>query len=92
MENYRIRGALGGGFGGCDNVDWVYDTFKNENDAMSSAYELACEEYEMYDGMHGLRSVEDIMEEEDIDYEEAEEVWYEERETWLDYEAELVKG
>ena len=91
MKKFRIRGALGGGFGGCENQEWEYVKAENEDVAMDMAYEIACEEYDMYDGIHGLLSLEDIMDEYECDYEEAREIWQDERESWLDYEVEEVK-
>jgi hypothetical protein len=90
MEKYRIRGALGGGFGGCKGVDWEEIEVENEEEAWQYAYELACGEYDQYVGYHGLRTVEEIMEEDGIDEDEAYEVWLEERESWLNYECERI--
>ncbi len=91
MLRYRVRGALGGGFGGCDNKEWEEVDCKDENDAMDTAYEIAIEEYEMYEGNHGIRSIDDIMEEEGLDEEDATEVYRDERESWLEYEFELIE-
>jgi len=91
MLRYRVRGALGGGFGGCDNKEWEEVDCKDENDAMDTAYEIAIEEYEMYEGNHGIRSVDDIMDEEGLDEEDATEVYRDERESWLEYEFELIE-
>jgi len=91
MLRYRVRGALGGGFGGCDNKEWEEVDWKDENDAMDTAYEIAIEEYEMYEGNHGIRSIDDIMEEEGLDEEDATEVYRDERESWLEYEFELIE-
>ena len=54
-------------------------------EADKEAYQRAIQEYEQYEGMHGLRSVDDIMEEDEVDYDEAEEIYNEEREGWIDY-------
>jgi len=79
--------GLGGGFGGmCD-----YELLENEDEDSANVYawEKACEEYESYAGMHGLRDIGQIMEEDGIDdEEEAIEIFNEEREDWLDYMAE----
>lgn len=88
-EKYRIFAGLGGGFGGA-NEEGEYE-FKDEEAALEYAYERACEAYDMYAGLHGLRSVADIMEEDDCDGEYAEDVYNEERENWLDYYVEEVK-
>ena len=83
---YKIRAALGGGFGGTEFAEWEDCDATTEDQAKEMAYELACEEYDQYDGLHGLRSVEQIMEEDGLSEKEAEETWREERESWLEYE------
>lgn len=85
---FRIFAGLGGGFGGADEHG-VYE-FDSDDEAMEFAYEKACEEYDSYDGMHGLRSVKDIMEEDDLDEASAESQWRDERESWLSYHVEPV--
>ncbi len=84
MAKYQIRYGLGGGFGGCG--DWEDASATTEDAANLEAWERACEEYDMYDGLHGLRNVEMIMEEDDVDETEAFEIYEEERESWLYYE------
>jgi hypothetical protein len=75
--------GLGGGFGGARNSKAFVGS---KEDAEMEAWRSACEEYESYDGLHGLRSVSDIMEEDGIeDEEEAEEIYNEEKEGWLEY-------
>ena len=91
MAKYRIRGALSGGFGGCEFVEWEEVECRSDEQAQDWAYELACEVYVLYDGNNGLRSVDDIMEEEEVEQIEAEDIWIEEREDWLDYEYEKVE-
>lgn len=85
---YEIRYGLGGSFGGAG--EWESVDVASMEEAEQAAYEAACEEYEMYDGLHGLRNVSMIMEEDGFDYEEATEQWCEERGSWLDYEAREV--
>jgi hypothetical protein len=89
---FAIKAALGGGFGGIEHVDAEICEFPSYEKAIAYAFEKACEEYDQYDGLHGLRSVEQIMEEEGIeDSDEAYQQWEEERESWLDYEAVEIK-
>lgn len=83
---YIIGWGLSGGFGGANNYEVIKAISLEEAD--KEAYQRAIQEYEQYEGMHGLRSVDDIMEEDDVDYDEAEEIYNEEREGWLDYSAE----
>ena len=87
----RYRGALGGGFGGCSRQDWTFEYFTDQGDADVAAEEEAKNAYEQYEGMHGLRSLDQIMDQDELDESEAEEVFNQERENWLDYESELCK-
>lgn len=80
---YKIYAGLGGGFGGATYQET--GTFANKKDAMDYAYELAVQEYEQYDGLHGLRSVDMIMDEEGYSEEEAYDEWCQEMESWLDF-------
>lgn len=86
IKKWAIYSGLSGGFGGSN-----FDRFEEctAKEASDIAYENACEIYENYVGSYGLRNIEDIKKEEDIeDNEEAEEVFNEERETWLAYHIE----
>ena len=92
MENIKIENlfivgyGLAGGFGGIRDYEVI--EADNLEEAEKIAYELACEEYERYVGLYGLREIEQIMEEDEIeDYDEAELIYNEERESWLDYKA-----
>jgi hypothetical protein len=81
---YIIGYGLSGVFGGARNFEVIQAD--NLDDAENWAYECACEEYESYVGLYGLRDLGEIMEEENIeDEEEAIEKFNEERESWLDY-------
>ena len=82
---YEIRYGLAGGFGGVG--DWEDAYAKTLEQAETEAYERACEIYESYEGMYGLRTVEDIMTEDGCIEDEAVMTYNEERESWLDYEA-----
>lgn len=88
MAKFQIRYGLGGSFGGL--CEWENSDAANEVDADLEAWEKACEEYESHAGLHGLRDVEQIMEEDEVDEEEAWEIYNEERESWLDYETREV--
>ena len=83
---YIIGYGLSGGFGGARNFEVIQ--VDNQEEAYKWAWESACEEYENYAGMHGLRDVSQIMEEDEIeDEEDAIQVYEQERENWLDYSA-----
>lgn len=96
MSKYKIFAGLGGGFGGAEYVETR--EFVTEKDANDYAYELACQDYEMYEGMHGLPDFGDIEEDpeyyglmEDASSEEIEEVYIEARDGWIEYYVELVE-
>ncbi|WP_091020628.1 MULTISPECIES: hypothetical protein [Paenibacillus] len=90
MQSFKIYAGLGGGFGGA-NYECT-EQFNNEGEAEKFAWSKACEHYESYAGSNGLRSIEDITEEEEVGEEEAEEIYNEERENWLDYYVKLDDG
>jgi len=82
-KKYFIRFGLGGGFGGANL--FVIEECVNDAEAGNLAWELAASEYENYDGMYGLRSIDDIINEDDVEDDEAYDIWNEEREGWLEY-------
>lgn len=87
LQEYNIYAGLGGGYGGaryqCTTLA------ESEDDAMDEAYAIACDDYDAYVGIHGLRSYDDIAEDEGLDpnedIEEIEEIYNQEREDWVDY-------
>lgn len=95
MPKFKIYAGLGGGFGGLKLVG-AYE-YNNHEEAMEDARIIAIEEYQMYEGYHGLRDLEQIIEEdfegmseEEIGEEELEHAYMEEMESWIDYDAEEV--
>lgn len=85
---YEIHYGCGCG----ENEDYI--KAMSEESAIEIAYEAAIEEYESFEGLHGIRGVEDIAEEDyDIDYGEIPETLFDqiyadyldERESQLDY-------
>ena len=90
MTPCKIYAGLGGVFGG---AEYQYtDNFEDVEDAEIAAWEEACDEYDSYLGTdNGLRTVDQIMEDESCDYEEAFDIFCEERESWLDYWAEEIE-
>ena len=100
MPKFKIYVGLGGGFGG-DEYKYT-EEFDTEECAQEQAYYDACEEYDSMAGLHGLRSwkecEQEAMEEFDnfsaADQSELEEltdqIYQEERESWLDYHVEEV--
>jgi beta-xylosidase len=79
------------GIQSCENKDWEEIEVKNEDEATLYAWESACQDYESYEGLHGIPSAHDIEEElieQGIDYTD-EEVWdaySDARESWISYE------
>jgi len=92
---YKIYAGLGGSFGGAE-YQGTYD-FRDREEALSYAYEIAMEEYASYGGMHGLMDWDgayaDCLEsgwiDEDTPRKEVEEIVYEHylecMESWLDF-------
>lgn len=85
MKNYNIYAGLSGGFGGASYVGTLQNT--DEKEAFDYAFEEACNIYDSYAGYHGIRDIADIMDEEEVNENEAEDIYIEERESWLDYYA-----
>lgn len=83
---FIVSHGLGGGFGGAQ--DYIVIEADDEEDAEKQAYEMACEDYEGYVGMYGLRDIDEIMEEDEVDEMEAEDIYNDDRESWLDYSVE----
>ena len=94
---YNIYAGLSGGFGGAQLVAEA-EEFENRDAAINYAYECAFEEYQSYEGCHGLVSYGDICEnpedyglEEGYTEEDVEEIYREEVESWITYYVEEVK-
>ncbi|MFW6246876.1 MAG: hypothetical protein ACOC22_01730 [bacterium] len=94
IMKFKVSYGLGGGFSG--SIEEEILEFKSIEHAQIYAYEKAIETYEMYEGLHGLRTVDEILEEENedvdeddkIDWDEAVRIYIEERDTWLDFSVE----
>ena len=62
---WKMRHGLGGSFGGCEDYEWEdLPGITTEEEASKEAYRAACEDYERYEGLHGLRTIDQIIEEE----------------------------
>ena len=99
MERYNIYAGLGGGFGGA-TYKYTIDC-ENHEEAEDLAYQAAIEEYESYEGLHGIKSWyecgEEYCDENDIPTDEMEDysddidqMYSEELESWIDYYAVLT--
>ena len=89
---YAIFAGLSGGFGGA-TFQYV-DDFYSEYEALDAAYDKAVEEYESYEGCHGLMDWEDVRNDlresfgEEPGEEDVRERYIEEVESWIDYRIE----
>ena len=90
---YDLYAGLGGRFGGA-NLIFKGVEYDNKEEATKAAYEYAVEEYQSYEGYHGLTSYNDIKEnpedyglDEDPEAEDIDEVYIEEVESWIEYYA-----
>ena len=89
---FLVKYALGGGFGGTEMVDGEILEFDSFVEAEDYAFEMACQEYDSYAGLHGLRDIDEIMEDDDVNEDEAESIYNDDRESWVDYLVEEVKS
>ena len=83
MKKFKIYAGLGEGFGGAKYL-YTYE-FEDRTHAEEVAYEEAIEIYEGYVGDYGLKTIDEIMDENGVSEDEAQEMYIEERENWLDY-------
>ena len=87
MNYYIIGFGLGGGFGGIKNYEVV--EVQSEEQALDWAQESAKEEYQQYEGMYGLESIDTIMEEdEELSLDDAEIAYNEAVDSWIEFSAE----
>lgn len=80
---FIIGYGLSGGYGGIHDYEVI--EADSREDAEDEAYVRACEHYESYLDGQNLRDVSDIMEEDDVEEDDAIQIFYEEREGWLEY-------
>ena len=73
--------------------------FSSKDIATQAAYDIAVEDYESFEGLHGIPDIGDIMDDkegynlsEDASEDECWEAYYEQRESWLSYWAEEASG
>ena len=77
-------------YSGGNGMGGEYEKFEGtEKEASDYCYQMACDNYDSYAGLHGIRDTSDIMEEDSVDEEEASEIYHEEREGSLDYKYEI---
>lgn len=102
MSWFKIYAGLGGGFGGA-NYHGTYE-YSNIDEALNYAYNLALEEYQSYEGCHGILSYEDVEADlrdsdfigDDMSYDEIKDCvrchYIEEVESWIEYHAMPATG
>lgn len=97
MTKYKIYAGLGGGFGGA-NYQGTHE-FATENEACNYAYNLAVEEYQSYEGCHGILSWDDCREDlldfdPDIEIDDGDVFcrYQEEIEAWIQYYVRPANG
>ena len=85
---------------GCGENEEYFE-FNSQEEADTAAYQMAIEDYESYEGLHGIRSMREIAEEDfgveldELDYDTAtyidiETTYMEERENQISYSAEEI--
>ena len=93
MKYFKIGYSCGCG----SNEDYI--TAKDQKEADETAWEYAREEYEMFEGLYGIRNMAEIAEEDydvsldevdDATYDDIEQSYIDERESQLDYWAEEI--
>lgn len=85
---YKIYAGLATNFSGASYQ--MTKDYDSEEDAMRDAYNLAVEEYQSYEGIHGIMSWEDCRDDLfrsylDYDDESVDNRYQEELESWLSY-------
>ena len=86
---FEIYYTGGLNLGQMDEPEEIRD-FPNEKQALDYAYEMACEQYDSSAGSNGIRSPEEIADEEDVGEKEAELIYQEERESEIEYKVKKV--
>lgn len=73
--------------------------YRTKNEALDDARQMAIEDYESFEGYHGIPDIEDIKNDkegynldEDATEDECWEVYYEQRENWIDYWVKEASG
>lgn len=102
MPWFKIYAGLGGSFGGA-NYHGTYE-YENIDEALNDAYNLAFEEYQSYEGCHGILSYEEVeadlrdsgLIDDDLTDSELEDAinshYLEEVESWIEYNAMPAEG
>lgn len=77
-------------YSGGNGMGEEYEKFEGtEKEASDYCYNQACESYDSYAGVHGIRDIDEIMEDDEVDYDEAEQIYNDDRESSIDYRYEI---
>lgn len=83
-EKWLVYYSAGNGLGE------EYEKFEGtEKQASDYCYQMACESYDSYAGIHGIRDINEIMEEDGVDEDDAEQTYNDDRESSIDYRYEI---
>lgn len=85
LPRFIIRFSAGMG-----DEDYKIVSARDLDQAMTRAWEEACQTYEGYVGLHGVRTLEEIMQEDHVSENAAEMIFGDERESYLDYDAKCI--
>ncbi len=92
---FKIWYGLGGSFGGYESNEPEIIEATNKDMAIDYVRQCAIDLYESYGNLHGLRTIEVIVNEEgldiDNDIEEIMDIYNDEMEMWLDYDVEPIE-
>lgn len=87
---FNIYAGMSGGFGGATYV--TTDDFVTAADAQEYAYQCALDDYQSYEGMHGILSWADCLEtlkeeynDDDVSYDDVDDYYQNEIESWIEY-------
>lgn len=71
-----------------ENTPQEIGDFKDKKSAIHYVWEQACEDYDQYAGLHGIRDLQEIIDDGDAwNEDEAQEVYNDERENSIEYDA-----
>jgi len=89
---FDIYHSGGNQLGQMDEPEEESVEFPTKDKAENYAYDRACEDYDSYAGLHGIRDVDDIVADEEAENEDdAWDIYRDERDSSVDYKAVQVK-
>jgi len=77
-------------YSGGNGMGEYYEKFEGtEKEASDYCYTQACDSYDSFAVIHGIRDIDEIMEEDEVDYVDAEQIYNDDRESSIDYRYEV---